>query len=96
LPLSFEKDCGFINGELQGISFRNDNQKRNQFFEKVDSQLGNKLSLFGEKVKGSNPRLTLRSGDKFEFKQEAKCYMNSNNLVNLSQPKTPFDLIFIR
>jgi hypothetical protein len=96
LPLNFERECGFINGELQNIYFKNDNQKRNQFFEKVDSQLSEKLMLVGERIKGSNPRVTLRSGTKFELKREAKCYMNSSNLVNLSQPKTPFDLIFKR
>lgn len=95
--VNFDKSCGYINGNLESVEYTNHNQRRNQFFESFDQSLGDHLSLRGEIVKGSHNKIVLHKDDGVLTEIPAKCYLDSTlNLSKLAQPKTPFDLLFLK
>ncbi|MCB9024903.1 MAG: hypothetical protein H6625_01175 [Bdellovibrionaceae bacterium] len=95
--LVFDTECGFINGNLESVTFQNFNEKRNRFFDSLDEQDSSKITLNYLVQKGSAPELIYvqDSQGKLLKSQPAKCYLKNDKLINLAQPKTPFEFIFL-
>ncbi len=93
--INFDKECSFIEGEIYDVDFENSNKNRNQFFQKLDGASTSTIDFSAEYNKGRDPEKVLLNGVK-GYSVTTKCLLKSTNLKTLAQPKSPFDLIFMR
>ncbi|MCB0357618.1 MAG: hypothetical protein KDD40_11450, partial [Bdellovibrionales bacterium] len=97
--LQFDKECSYIRGKLQGVDYINYNEKRNRFFAEPESLANDSriLNYLVNDQRGKMEQLQLSDENgKLLTQQNLKCLLKPTNLEDLAQPKTPFDLIYLK